>query len=258
MRTTLYSLCGLIVKCLPRLAYPVLRGPLRGTRFILGSPAGEWGGISIYFNKIEPEQTSVLSSMLSPGRVFFDIGANIGYYTVLAARRVGPQGRVIAFEPAIRNMVYLYRHLSINKIRNVTLIPAACSDQLSLQHFATGQNCATGHLVTRSDAQDATPVPGLTVDAVVECAGLSPHVMKIDVEGAELDVLKGARNTLLHARPELLLSIHSRALRKDCLAFLKDLEYDCTALGADPEQASEFMARANPHPGHESHRASLR
>ncbi len=242
MRKTLLSFCGFFVKRLPRIAYPVLLGPLRRTRFILGSPAGECGGISIYFNKIEPEQTNALAAMLSPGQVFFDIGANIGYYTILASRRVGPHGRVFAFEPAIRNMVYLYRHTEINKARNVTFIPAACSDEISLLHFATGQNCATGHLITRPEARNSTPVPGLTVDSVVECVGLSPHVMKIDVEGAELAVLKGARNTLLHAKPGLLLSTHSRSLREDCLAFLRELDYDCTALGANPEQASEFIA----------------
>jgi len=68
-------------KLLPRWAYPVIRGPLKGAKFILGTLSGEGGGATVYFNMSEPEQTSAFVGALKPGQVLFDIGANVGYYT---------------------------------------------------------------------------------------------------------------------------------------------------------------------------------
>src|ERR1017187_7151866 len=118
-------------RLLPRIAYPVMRGPLAGMKFILGAPAGEGGGASVFFGTVEPEQTKVLTETLSAGDVFFDIGANIGYYSLLAGRLVGPRGVVVAVEPVVRNLSFLYRHLELNRLRNVRVIPAACSSALS-------------------------------------------------------------------------------------------------------------------------------
>lgn len=133
-------------RLLPRLAYPVTRGPLRGARFMLGTLAGKAGGSSVYFNLSEPEQTAALTNKLSDGQVLFDIGANVGYYTILGARLVGNRGKVIAVEPVIRNLVYLYQHIILNKANNVSIVSAAYSDTVSLTTFSLGQNYATGYL----------------------------------------------------------------------------------------------------------------
>jgi hypothetical protein len=88
-------------RLLPRIAYPVLRGPLKGARFVLGSLAGEGGGASVYLNQVERHQTAALVDVLRSGQIFFDIGANVGYYTVLGSRLVGVSGSVLAFEPVL-------------------------------------------------------------------------------------------------------------------------------------------------------------
>src|SRR5258708_797490 len=90
-------------KLMPKLAYPVICGPLQGSRFILGTLAGEGGGSSVYFNLLEPEQTSAFVNTVKNGMVLFDIGANVGYYTILGARLVGSKGKVFSFEPLIKN-----------------------------------------------------------------------------------------------------------------------------------------------------------
>ncbi len=235
-------------KLLPRFAYPVVRGPLKGARFILGTFSGKGGGATVYFNMSEPEQTSALVDTLKKGQVFFDIGANVGYYTILGGRLVGSQGKVFAFEPVVRNLAYLYRHTELNKAGNVTIISAACSDNSSLTLFSAGPDFATGHMtksirVDPGAREPSFPVPTVTVDAMVQLLGVSPDVMKIDVEGAELSVLRGAQATLRKAKSKVFLSTHSDILRSTCLEYLRGLGYTFEVLSQDKNSPSEFLAK---------------
>jgi FkbM family methyltransferase len=236
-------------RILPRAAYPVVRGPLRGARFVLGALAGGGCGASVYFNLVEAQQTSAFVNTLGRGQVLFDIGANVGYYTILGSRLVGSQGAVIAFEPVVRNLIYLYKHVLLNRANNVTIVPAACSDTLSLVAFSSGVNYAMGHLAdekdrwTKGTKADVTLVPTVTVDVVVQQLGVAPDVIKIDVEGAEFLALKGAQATLLAARPTIFLSVHSEKIRSTCLEHLGNLGFECEALSEDKNNPMEFLAR---------------
>lgn len=245
VRSCIRFICG---RLLPKVAYPVVRGPLRGAKFILGAFAGEGGGSSVYFNMIETKQTAAFIDMLGAGHVLFDIGANAGYYTVLGARLVGTKGRVIAVEPVIRNLAYLYKHTVLNKIRNVSIIPAACSDTLSLAVFSDGENFATGYLKNchpgESGMEGASNlVPTVTIDAIAQQLGIFPNAIKVDVEGAEYGVLRGAHVTLREARPCIFLSTHSTELRENCLKFLTEIGYQIEILSQDKEDPTEFLAR---------------
>ena len=119
---------GLFGKVLPRWSYPVLKGPLKGCKFILGTFAGDGGGGKVYFNMIEPEQTTAFIKTLKQGNIVFDVGANVGYYTVLGSKLVGDTGMIISLEPFVRNLAYLHQHVALNKLKNVMILPAACSD----------------------------------------------------------------------------------------------------------------------------------
>ena len=232
-------------KLLPKIPYPVIRGPLRGSKFILGALAGRGGGATVYFNMIEPEQTSAFLSNLHEGQVLFDVGANVGYYTILGAHRVGSRGRVVAFEPAVRNLAYLYRHILLNKIRNVSIISAACAETLSLATFSACDNYAEGFLEANrliEEVGEASLVPTVTLDMVVRQLGICPDVIKVDVEGAELSVLKGAPVTLQNARPKIFLSTHSDHLRSACLEYLEERNYVFEVLSQDKCNPTEFLA----------------
>jgi FkbM family methyltransferase len=233
---------------MPRIAYPVLLGPLQGAKFILGALSGKGGGSSIYFNMLEPAQTIVLVDSLKKGQVFFDIGANVGYYTILGAKLVGAQGKVLAFEPVTRNLSYLYKHVLLNNANNVSIISAACSDTLSLTTFSLGSNHAMGHIIQNNALNNQVNekiilVPTVTVDAVIQQLGYSPNVIKIDVEGAELLVLKGAQVVLREVKPLILLSTHSDDLRYRCLEYLKDFDYIIDVLSEDKNNPTEFLAK---------------
>jgi FkbM family methyltransferase len=207
--------------------------------------AGHGGGASVYFNMIEPEQTSAFISNLNEGQVLFDVGANVGYYTILGAKLVGSRGRVIAFEPVVRNIVYLYRHILLNKARNVSIISAACSDTLSLAAFSRGDNYATGFLEVnglKRNENEAFLVPTVTIDIAVRQLGTYPDVIKVDVEGAELTVLKGAHMTLHKAKPKIFLSTHSDNLRSESLEYLKARGYTFEVLSQNKFNPTEFLA----------------
>lgn len=232
-------------KLLPRRAYPVVRGHLRGAKFLLGTLEGAGGGGSVYFDLVEPEQTKVFAENINAGDVFFDVGANVGYYTVFGSLLVGKSGQVVSFEPVVRNLSHLYRHITINNLQNVSVIPSACSDEISLAAFSSGQNTAMGHLADEqqkdSSKKDLTLVSTVTLDAVAEKLGVVPDALKIDVEGAELSVLRGAKDKVLPAKPKIFLSLHSEKLRADCLEYLRNFDYKFEPLGADEKDAMEFL-----------------
>ena len=248
MPGVLHRIAQFIASKLPRIAYPVLLGTLRGHRFVLGSLAGAGGGASVYLNQVEPEQSEALLGILKPGDIFFDIGANVGYYTLLASKRIGNKGLVYAFEPLIRNIYYLSRHVNLNHATNVVIISAACADVVNIARFSFGQNTAEGHILTTSadignvSPKDRSLVPVVTVDAVSALLSVQPNVLKIDVEGAELAVLRGARATLYSARPYIFLSVHSDELRHSCIAFLNTLGYQVKPLNRDISVPTELLA----------------
>lgn len=229
------------------LMLPILRGPLRGTRLALGAIPGPSRGASVYAGSMEPFQSRLIAEKVRPQSVFFDIGANIGFYTILASRLVGPGGTVCAFEPVMRNLAFLYRHIKTARCENVAIIPAACSDRLGISRFEFGENAAVGHLSSiggRSAAltfRSEALVPTITVDAFVAASGLRPDVMKIDVEGAEYELLLGARGTIKELRPVIFLSTHSGQLRQQCLEYLAGLGYATSPIEGE-EWESFFCA----------------
>lgn len=233
-------------RILPRLAYPVMSGPLKSSRFILGSMAGDGGGASVYFNKVEPEQTDVMLRELKEGHVFFDIGANVGYYSILASKIIGKTGIVVACEPVIRNLAYLQQHVDLNKAGNVRILAFACSNENGTARFSLGPNTAMGHLVLgergKTVHKGAVLVPTVTLAKIAEELDLIPDVIKIDVEGAELNVLEGGKGVLSRAKPTIFLSTHSTGLREACLKLLAEIGYVSEPLigGADPH---EFIAK---------------
>ena len=181
---------------------------------------------------------------LRPDSVVFDVGAHIGTYTLLAAGRVrAPLGRVIAYEPHARTREYLRQHLGWNRGGDQVLVREVCCGAApgSADFYCLpGQTEGTNGLV---------PVPGFerqtaevtTVDEEAQRLGCMPTLIKIDVEGAEWDVLKGAEAVLSRSKPVLLLSLHPHALaQQGCspdtvLNWLRERRYDCCIIDRDHE-----------------------
>lgn len=240
-----------VARLLPHWPYPVLRGDLKGARFLHGSLAGAGGGASVFFGLVEPEQTAELARHIVPGMTVFDVGANAGYYTVLAGRRVGPTGQVVAIEPLLSNVQYLARNVEINRLENVAIVMAAVSSHCGMANFTIGENRALGHL-----SDDGTEIPTgarlsaasalapmITLDSLVDRIGRRPDLVKIDVEGAEMEVLRGAVNTLSGACCTIFLSVHSDGLRASCRAVLESYGYEMEPISGNADHADEYRCQ---------------
>jgi FkbM family methyltransferase len=199
----------------------ILQGPIRGKRWITGS-----GIDRLWLGSYEPSKMRLASTWVSPADVVFDIGANVGIYTLLFSERVGSRGCVVAFEPSPRNIGFLRRHLDLNLAANVVVVEAAVIDNVGVARFDTADTASTGHLSPDGGFDVAT----ITIDDFVESTGHVPSHLKIDVEGAEVGVLRGAEKTLKRHRPQILLATHSAALKHACTELLNACDYDVQEL----------------------------
>lgn len=208
----------------------VLSGQLRGKRWIVGSgPHSYWMGI------YEPETQQLLGTLLKSRGVFYDVGAQAGFFSLLASLLVGEQGLVVAVEPVPTNASRLRRHVDINQTANIEVVEAAVSDKVGRVSFDTSLGLVGGCISVDGDIS----VQAVTIDSLVTDTGRPPDVLKVDAEGAEPQVLKGARRTLLTYRPYILLSTHGVDVENDCLSILEDLGYK--TLPTRPDR-SEFLA----------------
>jgi len=214
---------------------------MRGCLWITGAAAGANKGLSVLANKSEPEQLAIAQERAQANEdgICFDIGANVGFYSLLFSLNCK---HVFAFEPFPRNLSYLERMCRINGLDNVTVLPFAVSDHVGFSSFQAGANCALGKL----DRSGGQPVATISCDEFARLYGVTPSIMKIDVEGGEFDLLRGARELLSDAKPDILLSTHGDKLRQDCLALLKGHGYSHIVPLTDSEidQSSEFLIAA--------------
>ncbi|HYI10649.1 MAG TPA: FkbM family methyltransferase [Thermoanaerobaculia bacterium] len=196
---------------------PILTGALRGWKWITGSAThGCWLGT------YEREAQEAFRELIREGDVVYDIGANAGFFTLLASRLTGPRGTVYAFEPLPRNIDYLQRHVAVNHAANVRVLPIAVSSSTGVAHFDTASNAAMGRIKDEGVLEVQTE----SLDALVASGRvIPPRFMKIDVEGAELEVLHGAATLLQRHHPKMLLSTHGVRIHERCCALLEEWGY---------------------------------
>lgn len=216
-------------------AMPILQGRLKGKRWIAGAHThGCWLGC------YESEKQKLFESKIKPGDAVFDIGANTGFYTLLASDLVGSLGHVYAFEPVPRNTHFLHEHLRLNKVGNVEVIEAAVSDRGGDTYFDDTPGSAMGHLAAKGRLKVRT----VSIDALIsEGRVLPPNCMKIDVEGGEFLVLSGAKSTLRDYHPIIFLATHGAQVHEQCCDLLQSFGYQIEGLGgASITQCDELIA----------------
>ncbi len=201
-----------------------------------GPAAGIWlrlnprTGLDALRGAGEPEVQDALQRYLRPGMTFYDLGANIGFFSLLAARLVGEQGRVIAFEADPEIAVRLREHVDRNKLGCVTTVEKAVWSEACKVFFErvdprTSPDRGLGHVV-RAASVNTIEIEAVTLDDFARTSP-TPDFIKCDVEGAEVEVFRGARRVLAEKRPGILCEIHSEANRRALLADLKQFGYTC-------------------------------
>lgn len=188
-----------------------------GTFFV--NPVSEFGSIIVRGDHYEPEMKNVLLRYLKEGSVFIDLGANEGYFSIIASRYVGANGRVIAVEPQSRLRSVIDANIGANNCRNIQLIRAAIFSQTGQVDIRLSSDRNTGSTSLYRTTKYLLPlekVPSLTLAELLEKNGIDHcDLMKIDIEGAEYDVLIGAEATLRQGRiRHIAVEFHNALLER--------------------------------------------
>jgi len=191
----------------------------------------------------EPNEFMFLSRVLQPGMTFIDVGANDGLYSLFASRRVGPAGKVFAFEPSPREYDRLIKNISLNRLTNVVPLQTAASDRagtatLRIAGFGhEGQN-TLGNFSYEITGKGTEHVSITTLDEVVRASRIEQvDVIKMDVEGGELTALRGGAALIERFRPLILLELleialqHQGANRQSVIKFLQERDYSFLFFG---------------------------
>lgn len=224
------------LKLVPQtMVVPILAGKLRGTRWIVGSAIHRcWMGF------YESQKQRCIACAVRKNSVFWDVGANVGFYSLLASKLVG-SGKVFAFEPVPRNLLYLRKHLVLNHAKNVEVLATAVSDRIGVSSFEIEETGFMGRL----SGEGNITVPTTTLDSLVEEGKvLPPNYVKMDIEGAELLALRGASDTFQRFRPVLFLATHGKQIESDCCQLLESWSYEWRSIQDKSEGAlGELVAR---------------
>ena len=210
----------------------ISRGPLSGLKWRHYSIYQAWMAMGLY----EPHVAGLIASELNPGDVFYDVGANAGYFALVAAISVGDQGHVVAFDPHPTNAATIREQISINGFDDKCQVEeVAISDRADTAEFVMADVNANSHLVdfVAPHAREDGSKIKVPVDMLDTFDDKHPHptLIKIDVEGAEVAALAGATQLLdRQPQPTWLVSTHSDELKNEVEVVLRRHGYSLRSL----------------------------
>lgn len=210
---------------------------MRGTKWLISS-ANPGQAIGRY----EPQQEAILAELLKGASVFWDVGAHVGWYSLLANRLMPNQGQIVCFEPNPSNFGYVKMHIERNRVKRIYALDAALSDRSGTAIFS-GTNQTGG--LTESGSKNGFTVNTISADEFISKHNSIPDLIKMDVEGAEDRVLAGATNLLSQHKPTILLSTHGWKKRDTCRSVLESYGYSMTSIVSNEEEGDYvFLAQA--------------
>ena len=181
---------------------------------------------------LEPPVQEALRRLLAPGDVFYDVGANIGFFTILGARLVGPAGRVVAFEPVPACARAVARNIALNDFVHAEIREEAVGEAGGRARLLVVGEASWSHLAStgrHADVRDEIDVTVVAIDELVRAGTIPPpDVLKIDTEGAELQAIAGMRATIERHRPAIVCELHDTNER--FVALMDELDYTTTNL----------------------------
>lgn len=200
----------------------------------------------IYYG-IATEPREKLAFLARPGDTVLDIGANVGETTLRFSRRVGDTGKVYSFEPNPPVRKKLERNIALNRFGNIEVLPLGAGDaEATLKLSSPTPQNRGGNRILENPVGEFVEVRVVPVDVLVEEKGITKvDVVKIDVEGFELRVLRGAKKTLERHKPILFIEISDETLRgagtspSEVLAFVEELGYDLRHAETDARVTSK-------------------
>ncbi len=195
----------------------IMSGPLAGYKWIPSS------GSNFIRGTYEPEKTSAICKMVKRGDTVLDIGAHVGYFSILMSKLVEDTGWIYSFEPRRINFTFLKRHIHINNCKNITVFEKAVGGYDGEALLETRTGTGTGKISNTGNIK-----VGITsIDSLYSRNPdlRRPTFMKIDVEGGEVEVLKGAAFTIHAHKPRIILATHNSELDEECNQWMKNEGY---------------------------------
>ncbi|MDQ3212041.1 MAG: FkbM family methyltransferase [Acidobacteriota bacterium] len=202
-------LAGWRVKVPLRRMYEAILDALPGDRLVARFPHGETVRLAAAYRQVvwNPQEYEALRCAVATGATVLDIGANLGGYTLLLAQWAGRAGCVHAFEPAPAARRGLIRHLDLNGLRHRVVVHAEAISAASGTSSFRALGIQGDNRLLADRTEHGIEVSTTSVDAFCRAHAVRPAVIKVDVEGAELDVLRGARETIASAGGRLALFV---------------------------------------------------
>lgn len=209
---------------------------VRGFRVWL-DPASNVGYRLLRFGDLEPEMTSGIERILQPGDVFVDLGGNEGWFSLVAARAVGPTGRVVCVEPQERLWPVVLRNFAMNGFAQCELVPVAVGTEAKAEiTLAPSVNTGASSMAVRAKkplVHKRQEVIMRTLDSIVDDRRIPRvHLLKVDIEGYELFALRSGERLLREGRiSNVLIEFHDPQLhalgqsREEILSLLKETGY---------------------------------
>jgi FkbM family methyltransferase len=189
----------------------VAAGELRGMRLLLDMHSEK----DYWLGSYEADLQVALHNLVQPGMVTYDVGANIGYISLILARLAGKNGRVFSFEALPENVQRLNKNLVLNSMaERVTVIPQAVVDRAGTVNFLVGPSGGMGKAEGSAGRQEVAYNQTISVDSlsldefVFEQGNPLPQLVKIDIEGGEVMALPGMRRLLQEVHPTILMELH--------------------------------------------------
>jgi FkbM family methyltransferase len=222
-----------------RISHRVLPGDTRIWEQIQAGPSkGLWielnprTGQNYVRGDAEAMVQEVLAERLRAGMVFYDLGTNVGFFSMLAARVVGSGGRVFSFEPDPEIAERLRRNVARNGLANVTVVEkgvwsSSCKKEFFDPDPLSPDRCTASFLPR--DSRPSRLLECVAIDDFVETAPV-PDAIKCDVEGAEVEVLRGATKLLTAHRPWIVCEMHSEVNDRACRELLREFGYNFKAV----------------------------
>ena len=211
----------------------IAAGSLQGFTFDLDLQTEKDYWLGVY----EPNLQQAAKDLLQPGWIVYDVGANIGYVSILLAKAVSPSGQVYAFEALPNNFARLLQNIQVNSLQDsIVPVHAAVSDGTRPVTFLVGPSHGMGKVSGSAGRQEVVyegslTVPGLSLDDYVYLQGHpAPQVVKMDIEGGEVLALPGMQRILHDAHPLMLLELHGPESAKAARTILTGAGYRLYAM----------------------------
>lgn len=218
----------------------VAGGTLAGTRLILEMHKEKDYWLGTY----EIDLQQAVNDFVKPGMVAYDVGANIGYVSLLLAKRAGMNGKVVAFEPLPENQDRFQKQLRLNREARIQLVPKAVGETSGKKEFLVHSSGGMGKIrgATGRDMQykDTIEVECITLDDFVfKQRNPKPNIVKIDIEGGEGLALQGADKLISETKPLFIIELHGKEAAVECWQILTRASYTVHKLTRNyPEVAS--------------------